>query len=114
MSLTVKLSYEEKILNALGHVKHKRADDFITRSTREFEAIREVLRPLYAERDEHKRQAALYHADMMNVRAQRDDARRAALASAAMAADVECERLGIPERDALRIQEEIMALVSRG
>jgi hypothetical protein len=56
MSLVVKLSYEEKILNALGRVQHKRKDDCITRSTREFEAIRPILQPLYDELRDARRE----------------------------------------------------------
>lgn len=48
---TVTLSYEEKIINALARVTHKRADDRLTRDKKDFDAIREVLRPLYRERD---------------------------------------------------------------
>ena len=47
--MQVPMSYEEHILNALGRVKHKRTDDFLVRCKREFDAIRTVLGPLYAE-----------------------------------------------------------------
>lgn len=49
MSINVKLSYEEQIINALSHVKHKRSDDLLTRLKKEFDAIRKVLKPLYDE-----------------------------------------------------------------
>ena len=45
----VVLSYEEQILNALGRLKRPRGEDFLARMKREFDAIREVLAPLYAE-----------------------------------------------------------------
>lgn len=51
MAPTVTLSYEEKIVNALSRVTHKRTDDRLTRDKRDFDAIREVLQPLYRERD---------------------------------------------------------------
>ncbi len=49
MSIVVQFSYEELIINALNRIKHKRGDDCITRSVREFDAIRAVLQPLYDE-----------------------------------------------------------------
>ena len=39
------------------------------------DALRAALAEVTRERDEYKRQAALYHADMMKVREQRDEAR---------------------------------------
>jgi len=53
--ITVTLSYEERILNALAHVEHRRGDDRLTRDVRDAAAIRAVLLWLYAERDEARR-----------------------------------------------------------
>lgn len=55
---TVTLSYEEKIINALSRVTHKRTDDGLTRDKRDFAAIRAVLQPLYAERDAERARLA--------------------------------------------------------
>lgn len=71
MSVNVQLSYEERIINALSRVTHKRADDRLTRDKREFDVMREVLGPLYAEvaqlrEDKAKLRTALlahFHAD---------------------------------------------------
>ena len=49
MSIRVQLSYEERIINALSCIHHKRNDDVLTRMKKEFDAIREVLKPLYEE-----------------------------------------------------------------
>jgi len=49
--ITVPLSYEERILNALARVEHRRGDGGITRDTKDAAAIREALAPLYVERD---------------------------------------------------------------
>jgi hypothetical protein len=45
----VELSYEEKILNALSRVPHKRGEDHLARDKKDFDAMREVLTPLYNE-----------------------------------------------------------------
>jgi len=50
--ITVTLSYEERILNALAHVEHGRGDSGLTCDVADAAAIRGVLAPLYAERDE--------------------------------------------------------------
>ena len=47
--LTVKLSYEERIINALAHVERKRGEHFTVTQVKEMEAIRAALRPLYEE-----------------------------------------------------------------
>lgn len=52
MSIQVRLSAEEHILNALSRVPHKRADTVIDRSKREFDAIRPILDELRKERRE--------------------------------------------------------------
>lgn len=52
MSLNVSLSFEEKILNALAHVPHKRGENFMVRQRAEFDAIRKVLQPLYEQNAE--------------------------------------------------------------
>lgn len=49
MSLRVELSYEEKIINALRGVPE--GGGLIATMKREFDAIRGVLTPLYAEND---------------------------------------------------------------
>ena len=54
----VVLSYEEQILNALGRLKRPRGEDFLARMKREFDAIREVLAPLYAEVKDARRLAS--------------------------------------------------------
>lgn len=56
MSLRVRLSYEERILNALARVRHKKTDDVIVRTKREFDAIREILQPLYDELDQLRKE----------------------------------------------------------
>jgi hypothetical protein len=47
--MRVELSYEEKILNALSRVEHKRGEDALARGKKDFDAMREVLTPLYDE-----------------------------------------------------------------
>lgn len=54
----VKLSYEEKVLNALSRVEHKRSDSCIERDKKDFDAIREVLAPLYDEAEQLRIQLA--------------------------------------------------------
>jgi hypothetical protein len=52
--MQVKLSYEEQIINALGHLIHKR--NYSTREWTElqFNTIRNILNPLYEELDDLK------------------------------------------------------------
>jgi hypothetical protein len=47
--MRIELSYEERILNALSRVKHKRTDDRLARDSSDFAAIRAILQPLYDE-----------------------------------------------------------------
>ena len=50
MSLVVRLSYEEKIINTLNQVgRRRRGEHFIDHEIRMFDAIRAVLQPLYDE-----------------------------------------------------------------
>ena len=54
----VQLSYEEQIINTLMHLKHPKGErDIIARHTREFDAMRAVLQPLYDQ--QHGLHAAL-------------------------------------------------------
>ena len=71
MSITVKLSYEERILNALANLKHPRSDNVIARGKREFDAIRAILAPLYEEaaaREQAEQDAAVQREALMHER----------------------------------------------
>jgi hypothetical protein len=47
MQPVVKLSYAERIINALAHVEHKRGEDFLVRHKRQADAIRPITDDAY-------------------------------------------------------------------
>lgn len=46
MSIRVRMTEEERILNALARVPRKRTDSVLTRNKKEFDTIRPIIQPL--------------------------------------------------------------------